>query len=120
MRSSATWLRLTARKDEAPAPITWLDPREAALFTGRDIVDIERVPLHTKRERDGRNRVMVWYDAAELQQVYRVRDSTMKLALLECSLYQLRREFATCTAGGAERMRWIGECITLRSRPAPR
>jgi hypothetical protein len=113
LRSSAAWARLTARKDETPSSVTWLDPREASLFTGRDIVDIQKVPLHTRRERDGRNRVRVWYDAAALRQVFPVRNGTMKLALLECTLYQLRREFAN--AADSELLKWIGACITLRS-----
>jgi hypothetical protein len=113
LRSFAARLRLAAWEDETPSPVTWLLPREAALFTGRDIVDIERVRLHTKRERDGRNRVTVFYDAAELRQVFGVRNGTMKLALLECTLYQLRREFANAT--DSELMKWIGACITLRS-----
>jgi hypothetical protein len=117
-RSDPTWLRIIARS-EPPAPDpTWLTEKESALFTGRDMGDIARAHLPTRRERDARNRVTVFYDADVLRQVFRPRDARLKLALLECSVWQLKREFVN--TGDPELMKWIGECITLRSRPAPR
>jgi hypothetical protein len=93
-----------------------LNQREAVLFAGRDIADLEHIPsLHTRRERGCRRgqHTTIFFDAAELRQVFRVADAQMKLALLECSMWQLRREFSACT--NTELMRWIGECLILRS-----